>query len=457
MPSFLTKLFVGLILPAALWSQTTAPAAVRFHTNLGDIDVNLLSNVAPKTVVNFMNYVNRGAYNNSIFHRSVPGFIIQGGGYQLVNHSPVAIPQDAPVVNEFRVSNTRGTLAMAKLGSNPNSATNEWFFNESDSNASNLDAQNGGFTVFGRIANAAGLAVMDKIAALSIYNAGSPFDNLPLYNYTGGSVQDSNFVLVTSITALSPAPAIGAGGVISASAFGAYAAAAAGSYIEIYGTNLAGTTRQWAGSDFNNGNAPTVLDSVDVTVNGQAAYVFAVSPTQVNVQVPANVPTSGSVPVVVNYQGQKSAPVMLAMQPTAAGLLAPPTFLVNGKQYVYAAHADGTIVSNGSIAGIAAAPAVPGEILVLYGLGFGPVNETTVPIAGKIASGQTTLAAALQISFGSTAGGVLYAGLAPGYVGLYQFNVTVPAVTADADLPLTVTVGGATDAQTLYIPVHVPR
>lgn len=454
MPSFLTRVSIALLLPAALWCQT-----VRFHTTQGDIDVNLLPDAAPKTVANFLNYVNRGAYTNAIFHRSVPGFIIQSGGYQLVNHSGVAIPQDPPVVNEFKISNTRGTLAMAKVGNDPNSATNEWFFNESDSNASNLDNQNGGFTVFGRIANAAGLAVMDKIAAVPVYDAsggvpGSPFSSLPLFNYTGGSLQDSNFVLVTSITVLTATPVISAGGVISASAFGAFTAAAPGSYIEIYGTNLAGTTRQWAGSDFTNGAAPTSLDGVSVTVNGQAAYVYAVSPTQVNVQIPANVPTSGQVPVVVTYQNQASAAAMLSMQPTSAGLLAPPSFLVNGKQYVFAAHADGTFVSNGSIAGVPTAPAVPGETLVFYGLGFGPVNETAVPIAGQIAAGQTTLSAATKFTFGGSTGQVLYAGLAPGFVGLYQFNVKVPADAANGDVALVVTVAGSADPQTLYVPVR---
>lgn len=448
MKSFL--LILGLLLPASLWCQT-----VRFHTTQGDIDVNLLPNAAPKTVANFLNYVNKGAYANSIFHRSVPGFIIQGGGFQLVNHTVTATPADAPVVNEFSVSNTRGTLAMAKT-SDPNSATNEWFFNESDSNASSLDNPNnsGGFTVFGRIANAAGLAVMDTIAGLQVYNAGAPFDSLPLTNYGGGTIQDANFVLVTSITVLSPSPVISAGGVISASEFGAFTSAAAGSYIEIYGTNLAGTTRQWAGSDFTNGAAPTALDNVSVTVNGVAAYVYAVSATQVNVQVPSGVPSSGQVPVVVTYQGQPSASVMLTMQPTAAGLLAPRAFLVNGKQYVYAAHANGAIVSNGSIAGVPAAPAVPGETLVFYGLGFGPVNESGASIAGAIASGQTTLSASVKFAFGASAGQILYAGLAPGYVGLYQFNVKVPADAPTGDVPLVVTVGGTADPQALFLPVQ---
>jgi cyclophilin family peptidyl-prolyl cis-trans isomerase len=189
----------------------TNPLA-RFHTDLGDMDVILLQDVAPKTVANFLGYVTRGAYDNSFIHRSPPSFVIQGGGYKFVNNQVTSIPQDPPVVNEFHVSNTRGTLAMAKLAGNPNSATNQFFFNESNNNAANLDIQNGGFTVFGAIINSAGLTTMDTIAAVPIYNAGSPFDQLPLRNYdTHNQIQDPNLVhviwikVVPEIVALTPA------------------------------------------------------------------------------------------------------------------------------------------------------------------------------------------------------------------------------------------------------------
>src|ERR1041385_5885382 len=88
---------------------------VRFHTDLGDIDVLLFQDVAPKNVANFLSYVNSNAYDNTFIHRSVPNFVIQGGGYKFINGQPVAIAQHSPVVNEFHVSNTRGTLAMAKV------------------------------------------------------------------------------------------------------------------------------------------------------------------------------------------------------------------------------------------------------------------------------------------------------------------------------------------------------
>ena len=144
----------------------------RFSTSLGDIDVQLRADVAPKTVANFLGYVNEGSYSSSFFHRSVTNFIIQGGGYGVTNGSVDAITEGAAVVNEYNLANTRGTLAMAKLGGDANSATDQWFFNTVDNTTTLGTTNNGGFTVFGSIINSDGLAVMDAIGALTIVNAG---------------------------------------------------------------------------------------------------------------------------------------------------------------------------------------------------------------------------------------------------------------------------------------------
>src|SRR5579864_3581497 len=96
-------LYIFLSVPLVLPGQT-----VRFETNLGNIDVQLLPNDAPKTVANFLVYLEANDYAGSFIHRSVPGFVFQGGGYQWSDtNGPVAIAQKAPVVNEFKVSNTR--------------------------------------------------------------------------------------------------------------------------------------------------------------------------------------------------------------------------------------------------------------------------------------------------------------------------------------------------------------
>lgn len=150
--------------------------------NVGTIDVELFQNVTPLTVANFLNYVNRGDYDNSMIHRSVPGFVIQGGGYN-VNTPGTHISEDPPVQNEFNPANpnTRGKIAMAKAGNDPNSATSEWFFNLS--NNTGLDTQNGGFTSFGQ-ALGDGVRVMDTVGSQSTYSFGGAFGEIPLYRYT---------------------------------------------------------------------------------------------------------------------------------------------------------------------------------------------------------------------------------------------------------------------------------
>ena len=153
---------------------------------------------APLTVQNFQSYVNTGSYTNSFIHRSIPDFIVQGGGYTYNNSTLTTIRSNAPVLNEFSTqrSNLRGTIAMAKLGNNPNSATNQWFFNLVD-NSSNLNNQNGGFTVFGQALGASDLTTIDAIAAVRTYNAGGAFTNLPL---TQAAISDTNFIRFSSIT-----------------------------------------------------------------------------------------------------------------------------------------------------------------------------------------------------------------------------------------------------------------
>ncbi len=182
-----------------------SPSFAIFDTTLGTIPVHLTPATTPATVANFLNHANRGEYTNTIVHRSVPGFIWQAGGFQLAAAQNIAaIPAGSPVRNEFGASNVRGTIAMAKLGTDPNSATTQFFFNESDSNAANLDHQNGGFTAFGNVVGSAGLAVMDAIAKVPVPSPpplASPLDQIPLQNYTAGTtVQPSGLVLIKSVT-----------------------------------------------------------------------------------------------------------------------------------------------------------------------------------------------------------------------------------------------------------------
>ena len=140
---------------------------------------------APATVANFSNYVEDDDYANSIIHRSRPNFVVQGGGFTVSDDLSIGVvPADEPVVNEFSEdrSNTRGTIAMAKLNNDPDSATNQWFFNLGD-NSGNLDNQNGGFTVFGEVLSESDLAPVDAIANLTVINAtgaNPAFTDLPI-------------------------------------------------------------------------------------------------------------------------------------------------------------------------------------------------------------------------------------------------------------------------------------
>lgn len=202
---FATAILAALVTALSVSGQTNLDLTVRLNTSLGDIDLLLFPESDPITVENFLSYVRKGAYNNSVIHRSVPAFIIQSGGYNFTAGQFRTIPTDPPIQNEFRTSNTRGTIAMAKLGGNINSATSQWFFNLAD-NSSNLNIQNGGFTVFGRVL--AGLQIIDQIAAVPIYrlNSGALTDT-PLLNYQSGQpVTDANPVFIRSATILNGPP-----------------------------------------------------------------------------------------------------------------------------------------------------------------------------------------------------------------------------------------------------------
>ncbi len=191
-------MFFSLAIPAVSDATT-----VRLQSVMGPIDITLYDNAAPRTVNNFLAYVNSGAYNNSFVHRSVPGFVIQGGGYVWndASNNMSSISTAAPIANEFSVtrSNKRGTIAMAKVSGNPNSATSQWFINLAD-NSSTLDSQNGGYTVFGEI-SAGSMSVVDAIAGLPIGNGGGDFSELPLVSSpSNGMIQKSNLVIINTAT-----------------------------------------------------------------------------------------------------------------------------------------------------------------------------------------------------------------------------------------------------------------
>src|SRR5262249_47862851 len=177
----------------------------------------------PITVANFLNYVNSGRYfatdptthmlASSFVHRSVPSFVVQGGGFVGTadpahpnNAFPSPVPAFSPIQNEPGISNKLGTIAMAKADGQPNSATSQWFINLANNGGppSNLDTQNGGFTVFGHVTGN-GMTTVNAIAAVPRFNFGAPFDSLPLRNYINGNpIKIANLVSVSAIAIIPP-------------------------------------------------------------------------------------------------------------------------------------------------------------------------------------------------------------------------------------------------------------
>lgn len=201
---------------ASLLCFMSAPASatiVLIKTNMGDFEVNLFDQSTPQTVNNFLTYVRNGSFNQTIFHRSVPNFIVQGGGFRYTgnNSDPfAAVPTLPAIQNEARFSNVRGTIAMAKLSGQPNSATNQWFINLVD-NSQNLDVQNSGFTVFGQVTGN-GMEIVDAIAKLP-NNLVTGFQEVPLQKYSAADavakvpVTAANLVRIESITVINNDPA----------------------------------------------------------------------------------------------------------------------------------------------------------------------------------------------------------------------------------------------------------
>ncbi|BFM19983.1 peptidylprolyl isomerase [Gilvimarinus japonicus] len=212
----LSKAAAGLTLATALLGASAASQAtiVQFQTVMGDFEVNLYDETTPETVANFLAYVEAGAYSDSFMHRSVPGFIVQGGGFSFDQEEDKfsVIEANDPVQNEPLLSNQRGTIAVAKTNAGPSTGTNQWFFNLDD-NSGNLDSQNGGFTVFGEVTGN-GMAIIDAIAELRTedFSASSAaFAEFPLRNFTDEdlanqtTITEDHIVLVQNIVVLDAA------------------------------------------------------------------------------------------------------------------------------------------------------------------------------------------------------------------------------------------------------------
>jgi len=238
-----------------------------------------------------------------------------------------------------------------------------------------------------------------------------------------------------------PAPAIS----LVANAEGEAPTIAPNTWVEIKGSNLAapGDSRVWQGSDFVGGQMPKQLDQVSVTVNGKSAYVYYISPLQLNVLTPPDA-ISGSVQVAVTTAGANSKTFTAPAQ-----ALSPSFFILGGGPYIVATHLDGSLVGSPTLYPGFSTPAQPGETIVLYANGFGPTN-VAVQSGAVVQSG--TLSPLPAITIANSPATVIFAGLIS--PGLFQFNVTVPAGLTNGDQSITATYNNASTQSGAMITVH---
>jgi cyclophilin family peptidyl-prolyl cis-trans isomerase len=261
---FAPRMIAAMTLVVAWFSVNVSQATiVRFQTSVGAIDVRLYNTITPNSVTNFMNYVTANRYDGTFIHRvpqfknqdnnnlGTQHFVVQGGGF-LLNNSIFAasgIVTNAPIGDEFGISNTRGTLAFAK---NALGATSQWFFNVGDN--SFLDASD--FTVFGRVLGS-GMTVVDTIDNLPAINAavaqnadGEDFDEVPIRNpLTQNDITSNEAVMVNVIALNYPAGDYNRDGTVNAADY------------SVWKADFGSTTKAEA-----DGNGDGVVNAADYTV-----------------------------------------------------------------------------------------------------------------------------------------------------------------------------------------------
>ena len=257
----------------------------------------------------------------------------------------------------------------------------------------------------------------------------------------GDHIYNTSFTLAPA--AAGNTPTIDAGGVVSGASF--QPGIVPGSWLTIKGSNLSPVTDTWDNA-IANGNLPTSLDGVSVNVAGTKAYVQYISPGQINVQAP-DVGT-GPVPVTVTTPGGTSVAVTADVAAQA-----PAFFLWPNNQAVATRTSDASLaVKDGTFAGSPTVAAKPGDVLILWGTGFGPTNP---PVAAGIPVPSDTVhnTNPVTVKIGTADATVFGAALAPTFAGLYQVAIQVPASMADGDYALQATVNGVSspDGVTLSV------
>jgi len=240
------------------------------------------------------------------------------------------------------------------------------------------------------------------------------------------------------------APAISANGVVNGASF--QPGIVANSWVTIQGAGLAPKTDDWSNSIVD-GALPTSLDGVTVTMGGKPAYIYYISPSQLNVLAP-DVP-AGPITVIVTSSGVASAPF-----PTTASAYGPAFFAWPGNQVVATRTDYSYAVKAGTFAGATTVAAKPGDVIVLWATGFGPANPAP-PTGVAVPSDKAYATGSLPgITIDNVPATVLGAALAPGSVGLYQIAIRVPSSLADGDWPIQALIGGVLSPAGTVLSVH---
>jgi uncharacterized protein (TIGR03437 family) len=264
----------------------------------------------------------------------------------------------------------------------------------------------------------------------------APSDLQWTFNFDAGFQPTSSLIQQFFVMVYYPVTAT-AGPIVSlvANAEGEALTIAPNTWVEIKGSNLAppGVSRVWQASDFVNGNMPTQLDGVSVTVNGRGAYVYYISSTQINILTPIDA-LSTETQIVVSNDGVEGAQFTALAQ-----LLSPSFFVLGDGMHVAATHLDWTLVgpTSFSVPGYTFSPAKPGETIAVYANGFGP---TSTPVAAGSTTQGGTLSPLPVITVAGRNATVLFAGLIS--PGLFQFNVIVPDSVPEGDQIIRATYGG---------------
>ncbi len=243
------------------------------------------------------------------------------------------------------------------------------------------------------------------------------------------------------------------GGVATDTAFGASVAIAPGAWIEIYGENFAAGEREWQSEDFTGGRAPLALEGTAVSINGQAAPVAYVSPNMIRALVPLELQGTQA-RIAVETPAGRSRDYWTPVDPAAAGIHAPARLRLAGRQFAAALieGSDAYALPENALTDAPVRPARPGEVLVLYGTGFGPVTPHVE--TGEIPEEETRLVNPLEVRIGGMPADVLAAGLAQGKAGLYEIRVAVPALAEGGAAPLEIRLNGKLLQQELYVAVE---